>query len=106
MVSSSAHLGWVLGLALGCSGPGESLPAVVALITIDTWRADHFDATHTPRLWELAEAGERYTNAWSPMGLTTPAHATIPPVPSRPRTTPPISKGTPFTPTPRIPRIP
>ena len=28
-------------------------------------------------VWRLAEEGERYENAFSPMGLTTPAHATM-----------------------------
>jgi len=30
-----------------------------------------------PRLWQLSERGERYTQAWSPIGLTSPAHATM-----------------------------
>lgn len=55
----------------------EPSSPVVALITIDTWRLDHFSKEHTPRLWALAEEGERYTHAYSPMGLTTPAHATM-----------------------------
>lgn len=50
---------------------------VVALITIDTWRADHLSAELTPTIWALAEEGERYARAYSPMGLTTPAHATM-----------------------------
>ena len=50
---------------------------VVALITIDTWRADHLSAELTPTIWALAEEGERYDKAYSPMGLTTPAHATM-----------------------------
>ncbi len=50
---------------------------VVALITIDTWRADFLTEEHTPNIWRLAEQGERYTQAYSPMGLTTPAHASM-----------------------------
>ncbi len=55
----------------------EALPEVVALITVDTWRLDHFGPDQTPVMWQLAEQGERYTDAWSPIGLTTPAHATM-----------------------------
>jgi len=50
---------------------------VVALITVDTWRADHLRSGLTPEIWSLAEEGERYTNAWSPIGLTTPAHVSM-----------------------------
>lgn len=71
-------LGCGIAAWMGCSGssppPG---PPVTALITVDTWRLDHFSATHTPHLWALAEAGERFSNAWSPIGLTSPAHATM-----------------------------
>jgi hypothetical protein len=52
-------------------------PPVVALITVDTWRFDHLSAARSPNLWALAEAGERYTQAWSPIGLTSPAHAAM-----------------------------
>ncbi len=52
-------------------------PPVTALITIDTWRLDHFSASHTPRLWALAGEGERFDSAWSPIGLTSPSHATM-----------------------------
>jgi len=52
-------------------------PEVVALLTIDTWRLDHFSADRTPNLWRLASEGRRYTNAWSPVGLTSPAHASM-----------------------------
>lgn len=71
---------WItLGAFLaGCmSRSTDPLPPVVALITVDTWRADHFDAQHTPHLWSLASQGERWTDAWSPMGLTTPSHASM-----------------------------
>jgi arylsulfatase A-like enzyme len=50
---------------------------VVALITVDTWRYDHFSAERSPHLWALGLEGERYTSAWSPIGLTTPAHLTM-----------------------------
>jgi hypothetical protein len=71
-------LGAAAGAALlaACTDPPPTHPTV-ALITIDTWRVDHFSATHTPNLWALAQEGERFANAWSPMGLTTPSHATM-----------------------------
>ncbi len=52
-------------------------PPRVALLTLDTWRLDHFDAKHSPRLWALSQQGERFDNAWTPIGLTSPAHATM-----------------------------
>ena len=60
-----------LFLALGCTrDPG---PAGVLLVTIDTWRADHM--RHASHIAELP--GVTFTNAWSPIGLTTPAHASL-----------------------------
>lgn len=56
---------------MACSAaPG---PPGVLLVTIDTWRADHIE--HAPNV--LALDGIRYTNAWTPIGLTTPAHASL-----------------------------
>ncbi|MCP4809212.1 MAG: sulfatase [Proteobacteria bacterium] len=59
-----------LGL-MGCTrDPG---PPGVLLVTIDTWRADHMGhATHIAQL-----PGRTFTDAWTPIGLTTPAHATL-----------------------------
>ncbi|MGB0639678.1 MAG: sulfatase-like hydrolase/transferase [Myxococcota bacterium] len=77
---------WLLSCSLMSTpeqGPAEPVqvqadaPAIIALITIDTWRADHFSEALTPNLWALGEAGEWYSNAWAPMGLTTPAHASM-----------------------------
>jgi len=62
---------------LGSAEAVESYPPLVALITVDTWRLDHFTKEHTPNIWALAEQGERFSRAYSPMGLTTPAHATM-----------------------------
>lgn len=74
-------------LALACTGsppasppaagPPAAGPPVTALLTIDTWRYDHFSAQDTPHLWALAAQGTRYTDAWSPVGLTSPSHATM-----------------------------
>lgn len=68
-----------LQLLSGCTSPParSAGPPITALITIDTWRADHFSATHTPNLWALAQQGLRFDNAWSPIGLTSAAHATM-----------------------------
>jgi arylsulfatase A-like enzyme len=62
------------GLLGGCSRP---LPPGVLLVTVDTWRADHFTQVLAPNAWALAEEGQRYTNAWTPIGLTTAAHASL-----------------------------
>ena len=72
-----------LGCQLATAPPTESEvprvdgPPVVALVTIDTWRADFLTEEFAPNVWSLAKQGERYENAFSPMGLTTPAHATM-----------------------------
>ncbi|MDP6934897.1 MAG: sulfatase-like hydrolase/transferase [Myxococcota bacterium] len=52
-------------------------PHVAALLTVDSWRLDHFTPELTPNLWALGEQGEVYEQAWSPVGLTTPAHVTM-----------------------------
>ena len=68
---------WVTaGLLLACSSTPE-LPRGVLLITMDTWRADHLDARITPEAWRLAEKGTRFTRAYTPIGLTTAAHASL-----------------------------
>lgn len=74
---------WLIACQFSSEPPAEVVGAVgvthpvVALITIDTWRSDHLSEAHTPAIWSLAQEGERYTQAFSPMGLTTPAHATM-----------------------------
>jgi len=65
----------VLWLLLSCSKTPKT-PGVL-LVTLDTWRADHFSEALTPEAWAVGERGARFSDAWSPMGLTTPAHATI-----------------------------
>ncbi len=74
-----AAIGGLVCLGLGAVGCAREAvgPPVVALVTIDTWRFDHFSAVHTPHLWRLAEEGERFERAYSPIGLTSPAHATM-----------------------------
>lgn len=75
LVAPSVPLGLLMGS--GCSADAPPVHETVALITIDTWRRDHFSEAHTPSLWALAAQGERFDNAWSPIGLTSPAHATM-----------------------------
>ena len=63
---------------VGCGGsPADGGPPVIALLTIDTWRWDHFSEVHTPRLWALAQEGTRFDAAYAPIGLTSPSHATM-----------------------------
>jgi arylsulfatase A-like enzyme len=66
-------------LASGCTcseAPGPAPPSIV-LVTIDTWRADHLDHILTPNIHGLAEEGWRFDNAFTPIGLTSPAHASL-----------------------------
>lgn len=68
-------LGLTLGPLTACGeDPG---PPGVLIITIDTWRADHLSAELTPNLHGLAAGGLQLHNAWSPIGLTTAAHASL-----------------------------
>jgi len=69
----------MLLLLLSCVQTTEVTPppAGLLLVTVDTWRADHMSAEFSPNAWAVAQSGANYTNAWSPIGLTTPAHATI-----------------------------
>ncbi len=63
----------------GCSceeEPGPPAPAIV-LITVDTWRADHLDHVISPNIHAMAEQGWRFDNAFTPIGLTSPAHASL-----------------------------
>lgn len=60
---------------------GDSNPNVV-LITIDTLRADHLgcygDASiRTPNIDALAREGVRLTQAYTPVPITLPAHASL-----------------------------
>jgi len=64
----------VLAALIGCV---TSVEPGILLVTVDTWRADHFDAKLTPNAWRLGERGRVYTDAWTPIGLTTPAHASL-----------------------------
>lgn len=67
----------MLWLLLACSNPVPDLPPGVLLITVDTWRADHLTAEITPVAWRLTQSGARFTNAFTTIGLTSPAHASL-----------------------------
>ncbi len=66
----------LLGL-LACSPSGNPLEPSIALVTVDTWRNDYMDSVHSPRIWRRSLKGWRFENAWTPIGLTSPAHASI-----------------------------
>jgi arylsulfatase len=65
----------------GCGGTPEP-PRHLVLITVDTWRADHFDTERggtplTPELARFADAGLRFTSARSVASETAPGIAGI-----------------------------
>jgi choline-sulfatase len=69
------------GSARSNGGAAPAKPDVI-LITIDTLRADHLDCygdsqIETPNIDALAREGARFTEAFTPVPITLPAHATI-----------------------------
>ena len=85
---------WLVALGLVVLGAvwrgTEARPAAqprgpdLLLITLDTARADHFDfiggdvmAAHTPALSALAERAVVFTEAFSPVAITGPAHTSM-----------------------------
>ena len=68
-------VGLSIGLLTACDK--EPGPPGVLVITIDTWRADHLSAELTPNLHKLAQGGLQLHDAWTPIGLTTAAHASL-----------------------------
>lgn len=71
-------------LALQAVQCGEAaLPKLnVVLITIDTLRADHlgcygYASIETPNIDQLARAGVRFAQAYTPVPITLPAHASL-----------------------------
>jgi arylsulfatase A-like enzyme len=80
-----------LVVLLACAGaaaaacarePRPSGPPSVLLVTIDTLRADRVgaygdEAARTPRLDRLAQEGVLFEQAFTPVPLTLPAHATL-----------------------------
>ena len=70
-------------LLAGCaSREADPRPVVALLFTLDTFRADHLGCAgnpivRTPHLDRLARSGSLWRDAFSPIPLTTPSHATI-----------------------------
>ncbi len=70
---------------LGCAqelADAEPQPPSLLLVTLDTTRADRlgcygYEGARTPHLDDLARQGQRFQRAYTPVPLTTPAHATI-----------------------------
>ncbi|MBM4014015.1 MAG: sulfatase [Planctomycetes bacterium] len=68
-------------LACGDDGAADT-PRHLLLVSIDTLRADAVDGDSarraaTPNLDQLAASGGRFTDCWSPVPLTLPAHSTL-----------------------------
>jgi arylsulfatase A-like enzyme/Flp pilus assembly protein TadD len=71
----------IFPLLASAADPPNNPPNVV-LITIDTVRADHlgcygYKLIETPHLDALAAAGIRFTNAYTPVPITLPAHSVM-----------------------------
>ena len=70
-------------LMLGSAGGAAGQPAYnVVLITLDTLRPDHlgcygYTAIQTPHIDQLAGAGARFTQAFTPVPVTLPAHTSL-----------------------------
>jgi arylsulfatase A-like enzyme len=64
-------------LLLACGSPEPAFAPGVLLVTVDTWRADHLSEAISPEAWDLAQRGARFENAYTTIGLTTPAHASL-----------------------------
>jgi arylsulfatase A-like enzyme/Flp pilus assembly protein TadD len=78
--AASAVLLTAAVLIAGCSRKPPAPPAAganVLLVTVDTLRADRFDAARMPRLHALGAEGLVYEEALSSVPLTLPAHCTI-----------------------------
>ena len=68
--------------ASGCNGGDDDVPRHLLLVSIDTLRADAVSGDSprraaTPNLDQLAVAGGRFNDCWSPAPLTLPAHSTL-----------------------------
>src|SRR5713101_7402311 len=72
---------FICPIFLSAASPSDDPPNVV-LITIDTVRPDHlacygYKLIETPHLDALAAAGVRFTNAYTPVPITLPAHSVM-----------------------------
>src|SRR5882762_11005615 len=77
-----ALLAALLIFPLLASAADTNNPLNVVLITIDTARAAHvgcygYKLIETPHLDDLAAAGVRFTNAYTPVPITLPAHSVM-----------------------------
>ncbi|MEW5804840.1 MAG: sulfatase-like hydrolase/transferase [bacterium] len=84
LLSIFITLFWFSSISGACGAalsPAAHSPNIL-LITIDTLRADHvrcygYEAIKTPHIDDLARNGVLFTNAFSPVPLTLPSHASI-----------------------------
>lgn len=72
----------LLALPCAAANPKKPAPPNVLLVTIDTLRADHvgaygYKAAETHNLDALAAQGVRFTEAYTPVPITLPSHATM-----------------------------
>ena len=67
----------MLWLLLACGTPSPPMPPGILLVTIDTWRADHLNEGVSPEAYALAQRGMSFDQAYTTIGLTTPAHASL-----------------------------
>lgn len=83
----TAAMAWVLLAALALAANvrqarAADSPTNVIFITIDTLRADHLgcygdERIETPHIDALARAGVRFTNAYTAVPITLPAHTAL-----------------------------
>jgi arylsulfatase A-like enzyme len=89
MTKRTAIIFWLLVLFLSgvmstvsCKRQKQNVPINVILITLDTQRADYISAFNslnasTPHIDSLAKKGIFFTNCYSPIPITLPAHASL-----------------------------
>ncbi|MFH1681476.1 MAG: sulfatase-like hydrolase/transferase, partial [Candidatus Eisenbacteria bacterium] len=69
-------------LLVACAPGGRKPPFHLVLVTIDTLREDALgcygsEAARTPRMDHLAREGIQFADAWVPVPITLPSHATL-----------------------------
>ena len=67
----------VVALLVLASCSGSERPQRIVLLTLDTLRADAFDARTMPRTWAFAGRGQRFDHAYAAASTTQPTHATL-----------------------------
>ncbi|MEW6363099.1 MAG: sulfatase-like hydrolase/transferase [Acidobacteriota bacterium] len=78
----SIGIAMILALSVSASRAASTAPDHVVLISIDTLRADHlgcydYEAVTSPAIDGLARDGTLFENAFTPVPLTLPAHASL-----------------------------